>query len=298
MILDTLFKENLLNDSFPSWSISNCAYITKVGSYSYGLQTNRSDVDLLGIVIPPKNIVFPTNFILGFGKQPKSFFHWAQKDINYLEKDYEVKIYGIVHFMNLLLKSSPNLIESLFVSDKKILFITDVGKVIRDKRHLFLTKSCYNSFSEWAAQETRSMSVIKNTEKRKENFKKFGYDTKSACNAVRLLLEAKQILDTGDLSLQFDKEFLSRIRDGQYTKEEVLKYIEENKAELDESYTNSKLPDLISETDIKNLLLDCLNQHYGSLIVQPEINIEDCFNEICKNINSSLSMMANAIRGR
>ena len=81
----------------------------------------------------------------------------------------------------------------------------------------------------------------------------------------RLLNEIEQILTEGDLNLQRNRGQLKAIRRGDWTKEQILDYFSEKEKTLEELYTKSKLPHKPDEKKIKELLLNCLEHHYGNL---------------------------------
>ena len=93
----------------------------------------------------------------------------------------------------------------------------------------------------------------------------FGYDVKFAYHVVRLLNEVEQILAEQDLDLQRNREQLKAIRRGEWVIEQVEQYFASKERELETLYTSCKLPARPDEEKLKSLLLNCLEQHYGSL---------------------------------
>lgn len=101
--------------------------------------------------------------------------------------------------------------------------------------------------------------------KRKELVEKYGYDVKFAYHVVRLLLEVEQILATGTIDLQRDREQLKSIRRGEWSEKEIRDWASAKEADLETLYKNSELPWGPDESKIKALLLQCLEAHYGNL---------------------------------
>jgi predicted nucleotidyltransferase len=91
------------------------------------------------------------------------------------------------------------------------------------------------------------------------------YDRKFACHCVRLLLQAEQILAEGDLDLRKHSDHLKAIRRGDVSEDEIRKWASSKEKELEKLYHDSKLPWGPDEPAIKDLLLKCLEHHYGSL---------------------------------
>ena len=77
--------------------------------------------------------------------------------------------------------------------------------------------------------------------------------------------EIDQILTTGDLDLRRDRERLKAIRRGDWKREDIVAFFARREPELGSAYQNSKLPDRPDEARIKQILLECLEMHYGSL---------------------------------
>lgn len=114
-----------------------------------------------------------------------------------------------------------------------------------------------------------------------------GFDVKFAYHILRLLDEAEQILLEGDLDLQRAREAMKAVRRGDWTANEIHNWAIEKDKALEAAYTNCKLPERPPVEPIKKLLLDCLENHYGSLgecIVQ--VNWAE---SILKNIDSLLN---------
>jgi hypothetical protein len=108
-------------------------------------------------------------------------------------------------------------------------------------------------------------SVKDKSPSRAEAIKPEEYDTKFAYHVVRLLNEVEMILVEGDLDLERNREQLKAIRRGEWTIDQIKEYFTTKERELETVYTNSKLPHSPDEQKIKELLLTCLEDHYGSL---------------------------------
>lgn len=91
------------------------------------------------------------------------------------------------------------------------------------------------------------------------------YDAKFAYHIIRLFDEAEQILLDGDLNLQRAREPMKAIRRGDWKAEEVRDWAMEKEKALEVAYTNCKLPERPPVEPLRQLLLQCLEEHYGSL---------------------------------
>ena len=144
-------------------------------------------------------------------------------------------------------------------SDMLIDIIRDNPKAIED-----LMGKCSLDMVE-KAKYIQLVKACGQISKRKESVRANGYDVKFAYHVVRLLGECEQILTTGDLDLQRDKEVLKSIRRGEWSIDKVTNYFDLKEKLLEDVYKKSTLrysPDTVA---IKNLLMHCLEQHYGDL---------------------------------
>lgn len=101
--------------------------------------------------------------------------------------------------------------------------------------------------------------------KRSQLREQFGMDVKYAVHLVRLLGYAEQILMHGDLDLRKDKEHLKAIRRGEVSEADILKWAADKEISLEKLYSESKIRAIPAEKEIKQLLINCLEQHYGSI---------------------------------
>ena len=266
MLLQKLQKKKLISP--PSWLPDNTIYLTIMGSESYGVATDFSDKDICGICVPPKTIVWPhlTGAIRGFGKPAPNFENWQQHHIEDGKTEYDLAVYSIVRFFHLAMTGSPNICDALFTPRRCILHTTSMGEEIRQKRKIFLSKRMFASFKGYAYSQLGRMNR-KPEGKRVLLVEKYGYDIKAAYHLVRLLSEIEQILIEGDLDLEEKgrREHMKAIRRGDITKQEVLDYFAAKEKDIERLYTISKLPQQPDEQKIKELLLNCLEHHYGKI---------------------------------
>ena len=266
----------------PSWLVANVMYETIMGSVAFGVATDDSDIDTVGFCVPPKDIVFPhlAGDILGFGRQKQRFVCYQKhhvRDRRSGEKDrvYDLNVYNIVHYFHLCMENNPNMIDSLFTPQECVLHGSTVSNMIRDKRRMFLHKGAWHRFKGYAYNQLHKMRTrtVQPDSKRADIRKRFGYDVKFAYHVVRLLDEIEQILTLGDLDIRRNRAQLKAIRRGEVPEGEVRAWALEKEKSLEKAYEESKLPWGPDEVAIKRLLLECLEEHWGSL--DGAIMIED-----------------------
>lgn len=321
MILHTLEKQGLIKP--PKWLASNTAYLTIMGSMAYGVSSDASDEDVVGFCLPPKDLVFPhlAGEIPGFGKQIQRFGNWQQHHIKSQDgkKEYDFDVYSIVKYFQLCMENNPNMIDSLFTPERCVKHVTEVGRMVRDRRRMFLHKGAWHKFKGYAYGQVHKMDIkrtdqpevvalrdfcaelgidptkafeladevlthsipslspqtgtdlvrltdaVKTKGRRFVGIAKYGFDVKFAYHVVRLLAEVEQIMIEGDLDLERNREQLKAIRRGEWTQGQIVEHFERKEKELESLYVASKLPYEPDEKAIKQLLLDCLEHHYGSI---------------------------------
>lgn len=253
----------------PSWLPDNVRYETVMGSHCYGVAIDNSDWDMVGFCVPPKDIVFPhlAGIIQGFGRQVQKFVCYQQHHIRVdaEQRTYDLNSYNIVHYFRLCMGNNPNMIDSLFVPRECIIHSSKVSEMVREKRRMFLHKGAWHHYKGYAYSQLHKMANKEPEGKRAKTVAEFGYDVKFAYHLVRLLGEIEQILAEGDIDLRRNSEHLKAIRRGDVSEADIRKWAADKEHTLERLYAESKLPWGPDEDAIKQLLLDCLEEHYGTL---------------------------------
>jgi predicted nucleotidyltransferase len=277
MLLHDLEKKKLIHP--PSWLNDNCSYLSIMGSHAYGCADTsldiKSDMDIYGFCIPRREVLFPhlAGEIPGFGRQIKRFEQYQQHHVLDADalggkgREYDFTIFSIVRYFHLCMEGNPSCLDSLFTPHECVIHCTQVGNMVRENRKIFLHKGCFQRYKGYSYSQLHKMSS-KSPEvgsKRHELREKYGIDLKYALHLVRLLCEVEQILAEGDLDLRRNSEQLKAIRRGEMTEAEIRAWASEKERQLEELYHKSTLPWGPDEEKIKQLLLNCLEQHYGSL---------------------------------
>jgi uncharacterized protein len=91
---------------------------------------------------------------------------------------------------------------------------------------------------------------------REELYTKYGYDTKFGMHLVRLMLEGRELLSTGNLEYPLkDREMLLDIRNGGWAREDIISYSEELEKEIESLEPTSILPSRPRYDEIEKLLI-------------------------------------------
>lgn len=285
-LIERLHSKGLIKP--PPHVIGGTQYLTLTGSVAYGVSSDTSDCDIYGFSIPPKDLVFPhlAGEIFGFGTKKQRFEQFQQHNI--VEKDhgkeYDISIYNIVKFFHLVMGNNPNMIDSLFTREQCVLASTKIGNHVRDNRKLFLHTGSWHKFKGYAYSQMHKMRIKDPdpTSKRYESIQKYGYDVKFAYHVVRLLEEVEQILTEHDLDLMRNKEQLKAIRRGDWKMEDIERHFYDKEKQLEHVYSQSTLRKRPDEEVIKKILLECLEEYYGSL--DGAYQTEDQYKNILRQI--------------
>ena len=96
------------------------------------------------------------------------------------------------------------------------------------------------------------------------------------------------------MDIQRDREIYKAIRRGEWTLEQIDEFFLTKEKVLDELYNTSKIPYEPDEDKIKQILIDCLEMHYGkldnSVIV---VKKNDSLQAIIDEIENSLEKLRN-----
>lgn len=104
-----------------------------------------------------------------------------------------------------------------------------------------------------------------NKSRRFEDRKIKNMDSKFMYHVVRLLYAAEEILTYHDYNMTKNREHLKAIRRGDVSEKDIRKWAEEKEKTLEKLYEKSTLRYKPDVTAIRELLLNCLEHHYGSL---------------------------------
>lgn len=290
-LIERLHSKGLIKP--PTFVIGGTQYLTVMGSQAYAVAEDDSDMDVYGWCIPSRDMVFPhlRGEIPGFGTQIQRFEQFQQHHINEKDygKEYDLNIYSVIKYFQLVMGNNPNMIDSLFTHQQCVIKSTKISDHVRDNRKIFLCKKAWHTFKGYAYQQMHKMR-IKNPDpssKRYEMIQKYGYDVKFAYHVVRLLNEVEQILVEHDLDLHRNNDQLKAIRRGEWTIDQIEAYFFSKEKSLEETYAKSTLRHSPDEPAIKKILLEVLEEYYGSL--QGMVESSDHYKSMLRDIQKIVS---------
>ncbi len=211
-----------------------CILVGYRGSIVYGMSTPESDLDVAGIFISP------VETYLGLSQA-----HTIEK----AAYNYDVVLHELRKFLLLAMNANPSILELLWLNQNHYLLRSTLGNDLIRIREWFISKRCFHSFTGYAYGQLHRLDHTAPTgkmgEKRRALVRQFGFDTKNAAHAIRLLNMSIEILMDGQLHVDRSKKdapFLRDIRAGLYS----LKFIKEEAKRLQdlaqEAYVKSDLP--------------------------------------------------------
>lgn len=153
-----------------------------LGSKAYGMDTEHSDTDTLGIWVSP------IDRIIGFrGLSDKASTKAAS--------DPDQVYHEVGKYTRLAAGCNPTLLELMWVGP--LLVITPEGAALRQVRNAFLfTRGVQNAYAGYAHQQALKLS------KRPDHHRY----SKHARHCFRLMLQAAQLLSTGEMSVRLTED--------------------------------------------------------------------------------------------
>ena len=296
-LIQKLHEKKLIHP--PQWLPDSTQYLIKMGSVAYGCAKDDSDMDIYGWVIPRKELIFShlTGCVPGFGHPPETFeqyqqHHIVDPDANAGKgQEYDLTIYSIVKYFQLCSENNPNVLDALYIPQHCILHCSSIGQMVRDNRKMFIHKGCFHKLRGYAfAQLHKMKNKEKESEKRQNDIDEYGYDLKFAYHVVRVVLQCEQLLTEGDLDLMRNAELLKSIRRGEWTEEQIREFFDGKEKHLNNLYeTSTVLPHKPDMAKLKELLLNCLEHHYGTLAgaVERPSKLEDALRSIRQLIDQT-----------
>lgn len=221
-----LFPDNLLLLGYRG-SMAHNMYVPNTDPDSI------DDIDLMGVYMAP------VDHYIGTKKSREVHEKFIDK--------WDVVNYEFLKFVNLLLKSNPNVLSLLWLKSNLYIEHNDYGKSLIENRDLFVSKLAYHSFTGYAYSQLKKMEATKFEgymgKKRKELVQKFGYDCKNAAHCIRLLKMGMEFLSEGKLNVfRDDAPYLLEIKRGLWKLEDVKAEAKRLFNLTDEAFIRSSLP--------------------------------------------------------
>lgn len=113
------------------------------GSHSYGTNIETSDVDIRGVALNTKeDLVGLTTFE------------------QFQDSATDTTIYSFTKFIKLCRDCNPNIIEMLFCKPEHYFYVSPLGQLLLDNRHLFLSKKAHYTFGGYAHAQLNKLENL------------------------------------------------------------------------------------------------------------------------------------------
>lgn len=174
--------------------------------------------------------------------------------------EWDSVVYEFRKFVGLLANANPNVLNLLWLPPELYVLGGPGADLLIENRNLFATKRIFDTFTGYANQQIYRMEHNACEgymgEKRKKLVERFGYDTKNASHAIRLLRMGTEFLETGRMNVwREDRESLLEIKHGEWTLDGVKREAETLSRRAEEAYKRSKLPEQPDMDTINRLML-------------------------------------------
>lgn len=213
----------------------------RVGSHLYGLNTEFSDEDFLGI------FVRPTEEILGFFNNEET----------YVTKEPDCTLHEVKKFIYLAAGGNPTVLELLYCPEYEIMTIE--GESLVAHKDWFLSNHVRDSFGGYAIQQARKLKA-----REEEGLVGFNpavktHYAKHARHCFRLLRQGKQLLETGTMNPKLDnpEEYFAL---GEMPSDKLIEKFEEEFSIF--KSVESVLPYKPNWEGLNSLLLSIRRMHY------------------------------------
>ena len=227
------------------------------GSQAHGAKvTGTDDTDWYGVFIEPPEKVMGVDHV-------EHFVHTTGgKAGGNGPKDVDVCLYTLRKWAGLAAKGNPSSLHFLFAPTS---FATDAWYNVTWQRQAFISKNHVFPFLGFANDQLRRLFGEKGQKNihRADLEEKYGYDTKYAMHVIRLYGEAKELMETGHITLpRPNKDELIAIRQGTYKLSEIREMANQLELEAVTAGGTSPLPDKIDRDRISRIISEVYLEYW------------------------------------
>ncbi|WP_158882101.1 nucleotidyltransferase domain-containing protein [Amycolatopsis anabasis] len=214
----------------------------QVGSGLHGTAVRgQDDRDEMGICVEPPE------YVIGLSRFEQYLYRTQPEGVRSGPGDLDLIVYSLRKWMRLALSGNPTVLLPLFVPESEIVRLTDLGRELRARPELIVSRQVAHRFRGYLrAQRERMLGLRGKRTNRPELIEKYGFDTKFAMHMVRLGVQGVELLETGRITLPIPEPWLTWLRDlrqGRHTKDEALAAATELEQRLEKLSTSSPLPE-------------------------------------------------------
>ena len=227
------------------------------GSELHGAKLEGTDdTDWYGVYIEPPELA------LGIDSDEHFVFTTGGERGGNNPGDVDVCLYSLNKWAHLAAKGNPSVLHFMFAQPE---FQTFAWAQLWMKRDAFLAKSHLNQFLGYANAQLQRLFNQRGQKDCHRPFleEQYGYDTKYAMHIIRLLGEAKELLETGTITMpRPNVEELRAIRMGKYELNELRGWVDQLEREALAAKGKSTLPEKVDRKAISRLIAAAYRNHW------------------------------------
>lgn len=213
------------------------------GSTAYGLATEASDVDRLGIYCVPTEVLFGLNFNIG-------------KASRVLTDPDDVQMHELSKYVSLVLKGNPTVTELLYLESYEIRD-PRIEPLIEIRSKLLGQRTIRAAYSGYAYAQAKRLANRESEGRKGFNSDLAKRTAKHGRHCFRLMLQAEQLLTEGIITVDVSEHRDELFAIGELAETDVdafLKRFEQREAEL--AATESALPEEPDYAAAESFLVD------------------------------------------
>ncbi|WIE81138.1 nucleotidyltransferase domain-containing protein [Curtobacterium sp. MCSS17_016] len=200
------------------WLPEGTALLGEYGSRAHGTDNPESDRDFHAIRVEPPR------FVTGL-ERFDNLRHNTAGNGRSAADDLDTVVYGLRNWAAVAAAGNPNSYVLLHLP--KYEYVSDVGQMLLDNRHLFVSKLAASKYIGYLDSQVQAMLGNRGARvQRPHLIERFGWDVKFGYHAVRVGLQGLELMRSGKITLPFegeDLEALVGIREGRFTRDDVVK---------------------------------------------------------------------------
>lgn len=127
----------------------------KSGSKLYGLNTENSDEDYVGIFLAPKEYILGLQTVEQVDLSIKVKHENGKNTKDAIDRNF----YEFKRFCKLAMQGNPSIIELLFTNEDNIVYCNEFGKKLLDNKHLFVSRNIIPKFEGFAQSQKKKLLV-------------------------------------------------------------------------------------------------------------------------------------------
>jgi predicted nucleotidyltransferase len=234
--IDKVFENHASN---MPWLKERTIFVSLHGSRAYGTNIATSDIDIKGIVIPPKEqfLGMLSPFKVANGNYP-----------------FDYSLFDIKEFLKMASEAHPNVLELLFTDKEDWIYSNNLFLKLHSNRNLFLSQKILNPFLGYAYSQLEKVDNCESTK-----------SCKHAYQVVRLTRMCREVLTTGELIVKRpDFKDLVEIRNGKWFLENLKDWFFEEKNQL-RKLSSSILPERPDMQKISKLCMELVEESFEKI---------------------------------